>query len=64
MSELATNWNGLTRGDVITLDGEQVKFIHAKLYDGVVQYVMVVDATKSWRAVPAETVSATTKRRK
>jgi hypothetical protein len=53
--EYATDFNGMKRGDNITVDGEVGKFIHACLNDGAVEYVMVTFG-RQWRAVPGEKV--------
>lgn len=50
-----TKWNGITRGDNVTVNGQLVKFIHAAFLDGEVQYVMTVTKDRQWRQVkPSE----------
>ena len=56
-----TEWNGLTRGDMVKIESEQgdYKFIHAAVKDGVVDYIALVGGTRGdrqWRAINPERI--------
>lgn len=62
-----TEWNGLTRGDLVKIEGEQgeFKFMHAAVKDGVVDYVALVGGTRGdrqWRAIQPDRIKTPKKR--